>query len=379
MPESVAQSPALRRPVSGFLRHGAIVAMTLILGACTGPGFGFFGLPDKEFINNQSKFSVSEFGVAASPRVTTSRQIRRGGGRAVVGKPYKVAGKWYYPRVETDYDKIGTASWYGPNFQGRLTANGEIFDQYFLSAAHPTLPLPSYVQVRNLANGRTVTVRVNDRGPFANNRMIDLSRRAAEVLGFIKQGTARVRVTYIGPAPVEGDDSRYLLASINRPAIAPSSPPSGQPANGQQGRTPSIISRQNGGIFGAVVSLFSYAGPQQGELMISNAHEAANAAAALAGSRPELAAWLEDVQKIGNQNTLADAGPSMQSTPVSIYLGTYSDRQFALELARRFALYGAVNATYDSSANNAIRLEMVRLKAGVLQDDVQRLAREMGL
>ena len=167
----------------------------------------------KAHINNKTKFSVKEFGVAASPRVTTSRKVRRGGGRAQVGKRYKVRGKWYYPREQPGYNKVGNASWYGPNFHGRLTANGEIYDQYALSGAHPTFPLPSYARVTNLANGNSVVVRVNDRGPYSNKRIIDMSARAAELLDYKRQGIARVRVQYIGKARLDGRDQRFLVAS----------------------------------------------------------------------------------------------------------------------------------------------------------------------
>lgn len=111
-----------------------------------------------------------------------------------VGKPYQIAGVWYYPRADYRYDETGIASWYGPGFHGRETANGEIYDQHSLTAAHRTLPMPSLVQVTNLENGRSVKVRVNDRGPYAHGRIIDLSKRAAELLGFVRQGTAKVRV-----------------------------------------------------------------------------------------------------------------------------------------------------------------------------------------
>ena len=124
------------------------------------------------------------------------------GGIYKVGKPYKIAGEWYYPRENTKYDNIGIASWYGPKFQGRRTANGEIFDMNLLTAAHPTLPMPVMVQVTNLENGRSMKLRVNDRGPFKRNREIDLSRRAAEILGFKDKGTARVRVKYLHRAPL---------------------------------------------------------------------------------------------------------------------------------------------------------------------------------
>lgn len=373
---------ANRSPASGLMRNVALVAaLTLFLGACAGPAGNLFGNTDKNFINNESKFSVAAFGVAASPRVTDSRRISRGGGRAVVGKPYRVAGKWYYPKVETGYNKVGTASWYGPNFQGRLTANGEVFDQYFLSAAHPTLPLPSYVQVKNLDNGRTVTVRVNDRGPFANNRMIDLSRRAAEVLGYIEQGTARVRVTYLGRAPVEGDDTRYLVASINNESRSPSVLGVPLPNFGQQNeRQPGIFSRQNGGIFGAVVNLLSYAGGQErGAALISDAHmAAANAASDLANNVPELAAWKSRIEGAGTIDARGEI--PTQSTPASFYLGTYEDMEFAREIARRFALLGAVDAAFAQSGENSpIRLEMTQFKAGVTISDVEQLLVELGL
>lgn len=115
-------------------------------------------------------------------------------GNYKVGKPYKVRGVWYYPSEDWKYDRTGIASWYGPNFDGKPTANGEVFDQWGVSAAHKTLPMPSMVRVTNLENGRSLVVRVNDRGPFVGNRIIDMSHRAAQLLGFDGQGTARVRV-----------------------------------------------------------------------------------------------------------------------------------------------------------------------------------------
>jgi rare lipoprotein A len=115
-------------------------------------------------------------------------------GNYKVGKPYQIAGKWYYPKVDVTYEETGIASWYGPNFHGKKTANGEIFDMTLIGAAHRTLPMPSVVRVTNLGNGRSLIVRINDRGPFARGRIIDLSRRAAELLGFTQQGTAMVHV-----------------------------------------------------------------------------------------------------------------------------------------------------------------------------------------
>lgn len=120
-----------------------------------------------------------------------------------IGAPYQVNGKWYIPAHEPDYNEIGTASWYGRDFHGKATANGELFDMNVVSAAHPTLPIPSLVEVTNLTNGRSIVVRVNDRGPFVSDRLIDLSARGATLLGFRDQGSTQVRVRYIGPADPE--------------------------------------------------------------------------------------------------------------------------------------------------------------------------------
>mgnify|MGYP001281486845 FL=1 len=115
-------------------------------------------------------------------------------GRYKVGTPYKIKNVWYYPRIDYEYDETGIASWYGPNFHQKLTANGEIFDQNAITAAHRTLPMPSVVRVTNLENGRSLVVRINDRGPFAHGRIIDLSRRSAQLLGIVRKGTAKTRV-----------------------------------------------------------------------------------------------------------------------------------------------------------------------------------------
>ena len=169
-------------------------------------------------INTKTKFSVKEFGVKGSPRVTMTKRPRKGGGRYQVGKPYMIAGKRYYPKEDPNLVQVGMASWYGPNFHGRLTANGEIYDQYSLTAAHPTMPLPSYAKVTNLNNGRSLLVRVNDRGPYAHGRVIDLSAKAAELLGYQNKGVTKVRVEYAGKARMDGLDEDYLMASYVDPA-----------------------------------------------------------------------------------------------------------------------------------------------------------------
>ncbi len=122
-------------------------------------------------------------------------------------RPYEVHGRWYRPEAQPGYDEVGTASWYSYESHNRTTADGEVFDARLPTAAHKTLPIPSYLEVTNLANGRRIRVRLNDRGPFVAGRIIDLSRGAAAELGFLNQGTTRVRVRYLGPAPLRVGES----------------------------------------------------------------------------------------------------------------------------------------------------------------------------
>jgi rare lipoprotein A len=131
----------------------------------------------------------------------------------MVGKPYTVAGRTYYPS-ERRYAAVGLASWYGDAFHGRRTANGEVYDRDAISAAHPTMPLPSYARVTNLRNHYSMIVRVNDRGPFAGNRIMDVSRKAAEVLDFSRRGTTPIKVEYVAAADLAGSDDLVLLATL---------------------------------------------------------------------------------------------------------------------------------------------------------------------
>jgi rare lipoprotein A len=140
-------------------------------------------------------------------------------------KPYQIRGIWYYPKADPDYDERGIGSWYGEQFHNRRTANGEIFDMDLPSAAHKTLPLPSIVEVTNLDNGRKMKLRVNDRGPFVGDRIIDLSKAAAEQLGYGRAGVARVRVRYIGPAGKTPFDERRIVASAPPPPTPRAAPP----------------------------------------------------------------------------------------------------------------------------------------------------------
>ncbi len=163
-------------------------------------------------------------GCASSPPTGSHYDAYAGHGVGTyrVGSPYKIKGIWYYPSVDYDFDKTGTASWYGGQFEGRLTANGEIFDLNQLTAAHTTLPMPSIVQVTNLENGRSLQLRVNDRGPFADGRLIDVSRRAAQLLGFEKKGTTLVEVKVLKDESIAAADEAMHGGGQVLVAAAPS-------------------------------------------------------------------------------------------------------------------------------------------------------------
>ena len=165
-------------------------------------------------LNKTSRTTVDET-QALSPRVIkVGDPVPKGGGEYKLGSAYLAGGKWYVPVNDQTYDETGIASWYGDFFHGRRTANGEIYDMNALTAAHPTLPMPTYATVTNLANNRTIVVRINDRGPYHDGRIIDVSHKAAELLGFFGHGSAAVRVRYLSPAPLNGDDTleRSMLA-----------------------------------------------------------------------------------------------------------------------------------------------------------------------
>ena len=159
--------------------------------------------------------------------------------------PYQINGVWYYPKVDYNYDQSGTASWYGPGFDHHATADGEIYDMNDLTAAHKTLPLPSVVAVTNMQNGRELRLRVNDRGPFVGDRLIDVSRRAAQLLGFDRAGVASVRVRVlkdesieVAEAAMRGESGRIMVAAaptVTHVAMAAVAPrPAPRPAPVQQ-------------------------------------------------------------------------------------------------------------------------------------------------
>lgn len=183
--------------ISSLRKAIVLIAVGLALASCSSSG--------------KQQARQDPFAGKGSPHYPGKGPVPWGGGRYHVGKPYQVAGRWFEPKEQPNYDKSGVASWYGEAFNRRKTSNGEWFDMTRLTAAHPTLPLPSYVKVTNLENGREVVVRLNDRGPFVGTRIIDLSKRTAEVLDFKHKGKAEVRVQYIGPAPLN-DNGSHLIA-----------------------------------------------------------------------------------------------------------------------------------------------------------------------
>lgn len=312
----------------------AAFAGTALVAGC-GPFFDADG----------TKFSSAEYGVTASPRITRSMRISKGGGRYLVGNPYKVAGNWYTPSEDPDYEATGTASWYGSNFHGRLTANGEIFDMNGISGAHPTLPLPSYVRVANLDNGRSIVVRLNDRGPYTHGRVIDVSARAADILGFRHAGTARVHVEYIGPAPLEGDDTRALLASYSGPGTA------------SGGGAVLVASTTRRGILGGLLSYTDEAEPDIGALD--------PALAAVASQADSIIDW-----------QLFDGADSL----LNLSLGVFADPEEAMRVALAFspiASVALVPSGIDGAPATRVRLDA--LKPGVADDDVFTVARELGL
>jgi rare lipoprotein A len=181
---------AISRPFAAYVRASLLLMALGLLSACA---------------TARPNFPI----VAASVSAPAPGE----GGRVVIGAPYVVDGVRYVPREQWDYDEVGVISWYGDDFHLQKTANGERFDRDAVSGAHPTLPLPSIVDVTNLDNGRSLRVRVNERGPFRNDRIMDVSHEAARELGFAKTGLARARVQYVGPGAVWHASGRQVAQS----------------------------------------------------------------------------------------------------------------------------------------------------------------------
>lgn len=329
-----------------------------VLAACSGSGVGHSGV-------KRAAFTSKEFGVAVSPRVTKAKYPPRGGGRELPLRPYTVRGVTYEPVAGPGYVATGKASWYGQDFHGRRTANGEVFGAYYLTAASPVLPIPSYARVTNLENGRSVMVRINDRGPYMSGRIIDLSYQAAEILGYRANGSASVEVKYVGPAPLHGDDNKMLMASVNRETqfeqggttmIAMADTPSARASSpGPSSRDP-----LSGGLIGDIINMFGYA--EAG----GNVNAAVAATEAMAGAAPSLEEWRLSVD--------ADA------RAVNVQLGMFDNAAEAVQVAEAFAMLGAVDEqTLDLGGNPATRLTLTHLKPGVARADVVSLARQLGL
>lgn len=322
---------------------GALIAPTL--AACYTGGLGA--------TVKRGAFSSKEYGVGVSPRVTNNPNPPKGGGRYQVGQPYTVRGKVYVPQEDPNYRAAGNASWYGSDFHGRRTANGEIFSANAITGAHPTLPLPSYVRVTNQENGRSIVVRVNDRGPYLPGRIMDLSHRAAEMLGYVNNGSAQVQVEYVGKAPLEGDDTRALLASYDGPPISGGT----RYADGTNS-----LADMAGNFFG---NLFSYSDttPQAQDANIGTAFAAVNA---MATKSPDLQDWAKSVD--------AD------SRTIKLGLGVFSDQANAIALSEQFAVIGSVlEEPVSVNGTPATRLTLTYLKPGVGREDAIALARKLGL
>jgi rare lipoprotein A len=196
-------------PIPRTGRFAWILPRWVLWGGLTLAAVALAGCAETTLVTNGSKIATED-----SNRVPPYK----------LGKPYQVDGAWFYPKVDYEYNETGIASWYGPNFHGKSTANGEIYDQNAMTAAHKTLPMPTVVRVTNLENGRSIEVRINDRGPFKNNRVIDLTRRGAQLLGFESQGTARVRVQ------VMKEDSILLANKVGGAQLAYAGEPEPQAA-----------------------------------------------------------------------------------------------------------------------------------------------------
>ena len=201
------------RPAASIITYGTLLGAIGLIAGCSRSGPE--QLRPQGMLSRDNRYDPRT-GSSSTPRVYADIQsIPKGGGSYKLGSPYKIANRWYTPAEDPNYDRTGIASWYGADFHGRKTANGEVYDMNALTAAHPTLPLPSFAYVTSLRTGRTVLVRINDRGPYAAERIMDLSKRTAEALGIFGAGISQVRVKYAGRAPLNGNDSaeRRFLAS----------------------------------------------------------------------------------------------------------------------------------------------------------------------
>jgi rare lipoprotein A len=293
-----------------------------------------------------------------------------GSGTYTVGSPYEINGVWYYPAVDYNYDRTGIASWYGPDFDGKYTANGEIYDMNQLTAAHTTLPLPSIVEVTDLQNGRSLQLRLNDRGPFVDGRLIDVSRRAAQLLGFETQGTAPVRVRIlkeesIAAAEAAMRNSPIVVAEMGGTAAAagPSvaAPP---PASALVGTAPAEVTAP-GAISPSAIAAASPLPIVPAPMAPAVGPQSAAAAA------PEIVAGASFARKMppsSSRNAAALVGPLGR---LYIQAGAFSVRDNARRVEARVASLGSVEVT--TASVNGIELYRVRLGPVENADEADRL------
>jgi len=306
------------------IRHVRALALVLLAAV------GLAGCAETTLVNHTAK-SVFRGGEAPA-------QVGHGG-IYKVGNPYQISGVWYYPKEDPNYDETGIGSWYGDQFHGKTTANGEAFDMNEVTAAHPTLPLPSLVRVTNLENGRSIVVRVNDRGPYVNGRIIDLSRRSAQLLGYDRQGTAKVRVQYVGPAPLENDGGTMLASAKGGQNESPSAAPRGAVSAEALPPPP--------GVKGRSADVARPAAPQPSAMQVLAAQ---NQTASTAPAAPPAADLV---------NQKVDVGPA-RGGQIFVQVGAFSLYENAHKLAARLSLIGpvAVSSTFVN------RQELFRVRLG---------------
>jgi len=382
--------------VTGRGSAKAIVAAAAasVLAACSVGPTPFDG-------NTKEYFSQAKYG-SASPRVVAANfPVPKGGGRYMIGKPYRVAGKTYIPSDDPRYTETGLASWYGSAFHGRMTANGEVYDVNGLTAAHPTLPLPSYARVTNLDNGRSLVVRVNDRGPFADDRIIDVSSRVADILDFKRAGTAEVRVEYVAPARMDGRDTNTLLASYSGPGVRSSGGPL---ASGRSERwgggfvvasaTPRpVLRRLPDDAFapppatGAdpMVLVPAYA-PTVGAadplaaLIMNSGFVSSYAEVEVISAAHRAAAELARADlTIALDRAAARRAAEIGGPPAIVQVGSFADRTNAERAARAFAGYGEVTTVAQDSDHGMVYVVTVAVPVPTRPGNVIATANAMGL
>lgn len=261
-----------------------------------------------------------------------------------VGKPYSIGGKVYYPTVEPKYSKIGLASWYGPKFDKKLTANGEIFDRNLMTAAHKTLPLPSIAKVTNLENGRSIYVRVNDRGPYVGNRIIDLSERAAEKLGFKGKGTAKVLVeldraassTALNSVRISDSEKKFVLSQL-------------QVVTGEEAasKLQATSTAQEGQIQSTTANLGLKESPAENKVAFVSAKGSVGMVADNSGKIGEVAKFEPKAQP--QQNANISANSSIETVKQKISSGAYNNMQVGNNVN-----YNYVTKQNSDKANSSI-------------------------